>query len=102
MTTMRRALLAMVAEFEKLTRYGSPLAREANEALRYARAALAEPPWTKIDWDNPPKGEKLCYFPDVTDPGDYRFMLPARRLTGRVTDWPRRPTHYMDIPEDPA
>ncbi len=36
------ALKAMVAEFDKFSRYGSPLARDANEAMRAARAAIAK------------------------------------------------------------
>ena len=36
------ALGAMVAEFDKFSRYGSPIAREANEAMRAARAAIAK------------------------------------------------------------
>lgn len=36
------ALKAMVAEFEKFSRYGSPIARDANEAMRQARAAIAK------------------------------------------------------------
>jgi hypothetical protein len=35
------ALRAMVAEFEKFSRYGSPIARDANEAMRAARSAIA-------------------------------------------------------------
>ena len=35
-------LEAMIAEWEKMTRYGSPLAKAANENLQRARAALAK------------------------------------------------------------
>jgi hypothetical protein len=34
------ALKAMVAEFEKFSRFGSPIAMAANEAMRAARAAI--------------------------------------------------------------
>ena len=37
---LREALQRMIAEFEKMTRYGSPLARAANENLTFARKAL--------------------------------------------------------------
>jgi hypothetical protein len=36
------ALKAMVAEFEKFSRFGSPIAMTANEAMRTARAAIAQ------------------------------------------------------------
>jgi hypothetical protein len=38
----REALAGMVAEWDKMTRYGSPLAKAANENLTRARAALAK------------------------------------------------------------
>jgi len=38
---MMEALEAMVAEWDKMTRYGSPLAKAANENLKRARAVLA-------------------------------------------------------------
>jgi hypothetical protein len=38
---MRAALQRMVAEWDKMTRYGSPLAKAANENLKFARATLA-------------------------------------------------------------
>ena len=37
----RGALEAMINEWEKMTRYGSPLAKQANENLARARTALA-------------------------------------------------------------
>jgi len=37
---LQEALEGMVAEWEKMTRYGSPLAKAANENLIRARAAL--------------------------------------------------------------
>lgn len=39
---MLAALRGMVAEFDKFSRYGSPIARDANEAMRHARAAIAK------------------------------------------------------------
>jgi hypothetical protein len=38
---MREALEGMIAEWDKMTRYGSPLAKAANENLTRARAILA-------------------------------------------------------------
>lgn len=39
--TLRAALERMVAEFEKMTRYGSPMAKAANENLQFAKGVLA-------------------------------------------------------------
>lgn len=36
------ALEGMLAEWDKLTRYGSPIAKASNEAVNFARAALAK------------------------------------------------------------
>lgn len=36
------ALKAMVAEFDKLCRYGSPIARDSNESVRFARDAISK------------------------------------------------------------
>lgn len=38
---MAKALECMIAEWEKMTRYGSPLAKAANENLGFCRAILA-------------------------------------------------------------
>jgi hypothetical protein len=38
----REALAGTVAEWDKMTRYGSPLAKDANENLSLARAILAK------------------------------------------------------------
>lgn len=35
------ALKDMVAEWEKITRYGSPIAKAANETVRFAREQIA-------------------------------------------------------------
>lgn len=39
---LRDALRGLVREFEKFSRYGSPIAIEANEAMQLAVAALKE------------------------------------------------------------
>jgi hypothetical protein len=36
------ALTGIIREFEKFSRYGSPIAMQANEAVNYARALLAK------------------------------------------------------------
>jgi hypothetical protein len=36
------ALKRMIAEWEKLTRYGSPIAKDANENVRFAKAAIEQ------------------------------------------------------------
>lgn len=36
------ALEALLAEWDKLTRYGSPMAKNANESVTFARAALSK------------------------------------------------------------
>ena len=41
---LRTALQGMIAEWDKLSRYGSPIAKAANEQVRAARAALEEKP----------------------------------------------------------
>jgi hypothetical protein len=41
-TDLLDALKGMIAEFDKFSRYGSPIARDANEAMRHARAAIAK------------------------------------------------------------
>jgi hypothetical protein len=38
----RAALEGMVVEWDKMTRHGSPLAKQANENLRRARSVLEE------------------------------------------------------------
>jgi hypothetical protein len=37
-----RALEGMLAEWEKFTRYGSPIARDANENARFAKVVIAQ------------------------------------------------------------
>jgi hypothetical protein len=42
--TLGKALEGMLAEWDQLTRYGSPLAKAANERVQFARGALAALP----------------------------------------------------------
>ena len=39
---LRTALVGMLAEWDKFTRYGSPIAKASNERVSAARAALAK------------------------------------------------------------
>ena len=39
--TARQAIEGLLAEWDKLTRYGSPMAKAANERIAFARTALA-------------------------------------------------------------
>jgi len=41
---LRAALQGIIAEWDKLSRYGSPIAKAANEQVRAARAALEGKP----------------------------------------------------------
>jgi hypothetical protein len=41
---LRAALEGMIAEWDKLSRYGSPMAKSANEQIAFARAALEGKP----------------------------------------------------------
>jgi hypothetical protein len=41
---MRAALEGLLSEWDKLTRYGSPMAKAANERVAFARAALSPSP----------------------------------------------------------
>lgn len=41
-TQLRAALEGMLHEWDKFTRYGSPMAKAANERVSFARAALKD------------------------------------------------------------
>ena len=65
------------------------------DALHAALRELEAGGWRPIDWNAPPKGEALLYFPEVDKGG--RNHLHQMWRVGYAGATPRRPTHWQPV-----
>lgn len=76
--------------------------RSKKSPLAALRKALAEH-WQEVDWDNPPDGEVLLYWPGKKSGHHGQITHGPRIQAGWVGGTPHRPpTHWMPLPSPPA